>query len=199
MKAFKVAMLGDSGTGKSCIIGQLAMNKFLGKTNVTVGADSTFQRIELGSGDMIQMNIWDTAGLEQFRSIAPMYIRGAQAIILVFELGKRSSFQEANSWFEFAKEHHEEPHNLKFILVGNKADIGPSDRVISFHEGELFAKDRGFVAYIEASAKENTNIRQIFQVLGEGNNFIILCNSPTHSHSINQSIISKLSFVVQPL
>eukprot|EP00055_Hartaetosiga_balthica_P009113 m.35573 g.35573 ORF g.35573 m.35573 type:complete len:118 (+) comp6612_c0_seq2:362-715(+) len=78
MKAFKVAMLGDSGTGKSCIIGQLAMNKFLGKTNVTVGADSTFQRIELGSGDMIQMNIWDTAGLEQFRSIAPMYIRGAQ-------------------------------------------------------------------------------------------------------------------------
>ena len=66
------------------------------------------------------LQIWDTAGQERFRSMAPMYYRGAKAAMLVFDLGNEESFHHAMSWLKDLKTHADP--DLVLVLVGNKCD-----------------------------------------------------------------------------
>jgi small GTP-binding protein len=80
--AHKVTMLGDSAVGKTNIIIQLSESSFNPDLFPTVGAASITRRIQTGNGE-IALQIWDTARQEQFRSVVPIYVRGAIAVVLV--------------------------------------------------------------------------------------------------------------------
>ena len=69
----------------------------------------------------IKMEIWDTAGQERFKNIAPLYYRKAAALIIVYDISSRNSFEECKYWVQ-ETEINGNPHCLKF-LIGNKVDL----------------------------------------------------------------------------
>ena len=114
------------------------------------------QDVTLGNNKKINVEIFDTAGQERFRTITTAYYKASRAFLLVFDLGKRDSFKSIESWLaqidKFAKREH-----VRF-LIGNKCD---SDRVISYDEAMDWAKENN-CTYFEISAKTGKNIDALF-------------------------------------
>ena len=154
---FKILLLGDSGVGKSSIILRYIENNFSQNLMNSIGVDFKLKNIEV-KGKKVKLQVWDTAGQERFRTITTSYYKGAQAIIVVFDITDRDSFEHVKNWMadvdKFAKE------GVLRILSGNKCDLEHM-RKISKDEGKELASKYG-IQYIETSAKETTNIEELF-------------------------------------
>ena len=123
---FKYILIGDANVGKSCLMMQLIEQKFKQHLDPTIGVEFGSKKMKI-KGKMIKIQIWDTAGQENFRSITRAYFRGAIGGLIVFDLCNRSSFENLGKWIEETKKNASE--NIQFILVGNKSDL--KERVIS--------------------------------------------------------------------
>jgi small GTP-binding protein len=98
---FKVVLVGNSGVGKSALLGRFVDDKFTADTHSTIGVDFRFRSLETPGGDKVKLQIWDTAGQDTFRSIVSAYYNGANAIVIVFDLSKPDSFQDLRDfWFK---------------------------------------------------------------------------------------------------
>ena len=106
--------------------------------------------------------IWDTAGQEMFRSIISTYYRGAQGVLLMYDVTRRPTFDSLNAWL--SEVHGKAPENVPILLVGNKCDCGDGMRAVSQSEGEQWAVAHG-MQYIETSAKNNIRINNAFVTL----------------------------------
>ena len=109
-------------------------------------------------GKVIKVQIWDTAGHERFRSITYSYYRGANAIIIVFDLSDKKSFISITEWLKQIEKHAKE--NVFKFLVGNKSDL-VEERKVTYEEAKQYA-DEHELPYIETSAKEGININELF-------------------------------------
>ena len=94
---FKILTIGESGVGKTCILRMFVEGKFLKNHLATIGIDFKTKNIEV-DGTSIKLNIWDTAGQERFRNITNQYYKGADGIVLVFDLTDRKSFDKTREW-----------------------------------------------------------------------------------------------------
>ena len=110
-------------------------------------------------GKIIKVQIWDTAGHERFRSITYSYYRGANAIIIVFDITDKKSFLSITEWLKQIEKHAKE--NVFKFLVGNKSDLA-EERKVTFEEAKEYA-DKHDLPYIETSAKEGININELFE------------------------------------
>lgn len=104
-----------------------------------------------------------TAGQERFRSITAGYYKGAQGVLIVYDVTNRESFEHVKSWYDEVKQNTQE--GVCIIMCGNKADI-EKDRVVSTAEGEKLASQLG-IAFFETSAKTSDNIHIAFRKLIE--------------------------------
>jgi small GTP-binding protein len=96
-KTLKIVFLGDSGVGKTTILGRYIHRNFEQFTQPTVG--TMFFCKKLVKGDKTyELQIWDTAGQEKFRSITPIYFRDANGVILVCDVTNPSSFNSLRDW-----------------------------------------------------------------------------------------------------
>eukprot|EP00056_Hartaetosiga_gracilis_P021985 m.27565 g.27565 ORF g.27565 m.27565 type:complete len:196 (-) comp9372_c0_seq1:786-1373(-) len=164
-KNFKLILLGDIQVGKSSIVMRFVQDKFRKKHETTVGAAYLHRDLELKSGRTIHLELWDTAGQERYKALAPLYFRGSQAALIVFDVARAGSLDKAKCWFEELQAHQDADPNIEFVLVGNKIDVGPSKRQIQRAEAEAFASEHNMM-YFETSAKENINITELFLELG---------------------------------
>lgn len=123
----------------------------------TIGAAFLTKNVQLEDGSA-KIEIWDTAGQERYRSLAPMYYRGANAAIVVFSLTDRESFEGAKSWVRELKRRGDP--NVVIQLAGNKADL-VAKRVVETDEAKEFCAAEG-LQYIETSAKDATNVERAF-------------------------------------
>ncbi|VDK67105.1 unnamed protein product [Onchocerca ochengi] len=105
------------------------------------------------------MNIWDTAGQERFLAITTTYYRGADALLLVYDLTNRQTFINIRDWLARIKENAKE--TVLIILVGNKMDL-QSNREVKYEEGRQLAEAYN-IAFIETSAKSGQNVQKTFQ------------------------------------
>ena len=155
-KPNKIALIGDANVGKTCLIQRLKYKSF-GNTKSTIGACN--ENITING---INLDIWDTAGQERFRSMVPLYFKGAKAILICFDITDVNSFDGAKKWLS-------EIENLAkktiIFLVGNKCDL-EDKRKISFENGNLFSKDKG-IFYYETSAKNDVNVTLLFEKVAE--------------------------------
>ena len=103
-KVYKIVMLGDAGVGKTCIVNRYVKNQF-SDTESTLGANYSAKTIQIQPDGVLKavkakLQIWDTAGGEQFRSLAPIYYKGADAVCLVYDSTNQDSFESLNYWIE---------------------------------------------------------------------------------------------------
>jgi len=153
----KLLMIGDSGVGKTCLLLRYANDSFSPTFITTIGIDFKIKNIEIDT-KRIKLQIWDTAGQERFRTITTSYFRGAQGILLVYDVTDRRSFESIRNWISQIQQHADVHVNK--ILVGNKCDM-TDEKVVSTEEGQKLAKEFG-IEFWEASAKANINVEQCF-------------------------------------
>lgn len=94
---FKLVLLGDTAVGKSCLVVRFVRDEFFEFQEPTIGAAFLTQTVALDDAT-VKFEIWDTAGQERYRSLAPMYYRGAAAAIIVYDITNPDSFAGAKSW-----------------------------------------------------------------------------------------------------
>jgi Ras-related protein Rab-22 len=158
----KVVVVGESGVGKSSLALRFVENDFSYYTESTIGATYLSKTLEVNSGLLSPRNvtfkIWDTSGQEKFQSLVPLYYRGAGAAIIVFDISRPETMHSLKRWVDELRQVG--PPDMILILCGNKSDLS-QDRRISNQEANQYAEEIGAV-YIEASARHDINIREIF-------------------------------------
>mmetsp|Transcript_28352 Transcript_28352/g.81484 ORF Transcript_28352/g.81484 Transcript_28352/m.81484 type:complete len:217 (+) Transcript_28352:94-744(+) len=157
---FKLVLIGDSGAGKSCLLLRFADDAFTDSYITTIGVDFRFKTIPVDK-KTIKLQIWDTAGQERFRTITSAYYRGADGIILVYDICDRESFAHVDDWLNEVNRYVNE--STCKILIGNKCDMA-SERQVPTEEASKKAEELG-IAFIEASAKDATNVEAAFQMM----------------------------------
>eukprot|EP00939_MAST-03C_sp_MAST-3C-sp1_P003528 g3528.t1 len=159
---FKLVLIGDSSVGKSCLLLRFADNSFTESYISTIGVDFRFRTVKIGE-KTVKLQIWDTAGQERFRTITSAYYRGADGIIMVYDVSRRDSFDHVQDWLNEVNRYAKE-ESCEKLLIGNKCDRG--DRLVSEAEGQAFAKNLN-VPFYETSAKVGTNVEKAFLKLAE--------------------------------
>lgn len=159
----KVVLLGDASVGKSSLVNRLVQNTFSESLPSTVGA--AYQAITMKTDEkdtIVKLEIWDTAGQERYRSLAPMYYRGAQAAVIVFDLTNEASLNSAGVWIDELKTKGDD--KMTVAVVGNKFDR-TSDITVAQSAAEEFVASQGASFYMECSAKTGHNVFKIFETL----------------------------------
>jgi len=159
---FKLLLIGDSGVGKTCVLFRFSDDTFNTTFISTIGIDFKIKTVEL-QGKKIKLQIWDTAGQERFHTITTSYYRGANGILLVYDITNPKSFDNISKWLRNINEHASE--DVERMLIGNKCDM-EEKRLISKERGEKVAEENG-IKFYETSAKENVNIEHAFITLAE--------------------------------
>ena len=186
---FKVVMLGDTNAGKTSVVLRFAEGYFRdAERSSTIGAFFITKRIQTSNGITCKIQIWDTAGQAQFRSMAPMYYRSAAAAIICYDVTSPQSYRVMTEWLD--ELHRSIPAGSiviaiaatkydtlqSFIYDNNNQDMPqippPSpeqdqQQHLSLHrEAENLAKTLGHI-YVNTSAKDNTGIHDLFQKVAE--------------------------------
>ena len=155
---YKILLLGDSAVGKSCLLLRYCDESFQDIHLATIGLDFRLKTLNLDNNKKIKAQIWDTAGQDRFRAITKNYYRGANGILLIFDITDRSSFEHIRNWIEQIKE--EAPEQIIIYLVGNKID-NQNNRVVTNEEAKKLAEEFK-LKYYETSAKNNINVDTTF-------------------------------------
>ncbi|XP_043492027.1 ras-related protein Rab-37-like isoform X1 [Polistes fuscatus] len=155
---FKVMLLGDSGVGKTCLLTRFRDGRFLfGNYITTVGIDFR-NKIVTVDETRVKLQIWDTAGQERFRSVTHAYYRDAHALLLLYDVTNKTSFDNIRAWLSEIREHANE--DVVIMLLGNKSDCG-QERVVKKEDGERLAQEYK-VPFMETSAKTGLNVELAF-------------------------------------
>jgi Ras-related protein Rab-8A len=154
----KILLIGDSGVGKSCLLLRFADDSFTTSYITTIGIDFKIKNLEVDN-KKIKLQIWDTAGQERFRTITTAYYRGAQGILLVYDVSDEESFVNVQSWM--AQIFENASPDVVRILIGNKADVADAERVVSKIQGEELAA-KYEIPFYETSALADTNVDAAF-------------------------------------
>ena len=159
----KIVLVGDTQVGKTCLIRRLSQGVYSDKNFATIGAAFQNHVIQTKNGS-VSLQIWDTAGQEKFRALAPMYYRSAAVAVLCFDLTNKRTFEALEQWSMEISE--KSPDTLKIVLVGTKKDL-INDREVSFEAGKHFAETHGVLFYLETSAKTGDGVIQLFSQIAE--------------------------------
>nr|XP_022313335.1 ras-related protein Rab-26-like isoform X8 [Crassostrea virginica] len=159
----KTILVGDSGVGKTSLLVQFDQGKFqAGSFSATVGIGFTNKVVDV-EGTKVKLQIWDTAGQERFRSVTHAYYRDAHALLLLYDVSNKASFDNIRAWLGEINEYAQE--DVVIMLLGNKADM-TSERVIRTEDGERLANEYN-VAFMETSAKTGMNVDLAFMAVAK--------------------------------
>ncbi|KAJ5070768.1 ras-related protein rabd2a-like [Anaeramoeba ignava] len=158
---YKILLVGDSGAGKSCLVLRYCDETYTDSYISTIGVDFKTRTFEL-NGDTIKLQIWDTAGAERFRTIISSYYRGANGIMLIYDVTDQDSFDNIKTWIKDIQE--KAPDDANIMLIGTKIDL-VSKRVVDTETGKKLAEQLGY-SFFETSSKENINVDEAFESLG---------------------------------
>ncbi|THF95231.1 hypothetical protein TEA_024917 [Camellia sinensis var. sinensis] len=178
--SFKILLIGDSGVGKSCLLVSFISNS-VEDLAPTIGVDFKIKQLTVG-GKRLKLTIWDTAGQEKFRTLTSSYYRGAQGIVLVYDVTRRETFTNLSDVWAKEVDLYSTNQDCIKMLVGNKVDR-ESERLVSREEGISLAKEHGCL-FLECSAKTRENVDQCFAELA-------LKLSVTHSEMTNKDNLVK--------
>eukprot|EP01111_Echinosteliopsis_oligospora_P009024 TRINITY_DN2566_c1_g3_i2.p1 TRINITY_DN2566_c1_g3~~TRINITY_DN2566_c1_g3_i2.p1 ORF type:complete len:223 (+),score=39.73 TRINITY_DN2566_c1_g3_i2:387-1055(+) len=186
----KIVILGASGVGKTAISVRYIENSYTPVSKTTIGAAFLTKTLNV-DGVTLKLQVWDTAGQERFRSLAPMYYRGASAAILVYDITNSDTFTAAQDWVQELVTNTDDETILFF--VGNKNDMQkiratPKDKAKEFAESIK-------ATYFETSAKEGDGINSLFndickQMVGQRKQYL--------QHIPSSGGLDTSHYIIQP-
>ncbi|SJK86319.1 Rab family, other [Babesia microti strain RI] len=168
---YKLVLLGETAVGKSCLTTRFCKDVFLDYQDSTIGAAFMTKTINLESS-VVKFEIWDTAGQERYRSLAPMYYRGASAALIVYDITSADTFEQARSWINELKAVSRA--DVIIALAGNKVDL-ERNRSVDIETAQNFAKLNNCL-FMETSAKTGHNVQEMFMKIA---NLLPRDNNPT--------------------
>jgi Ras-related protein Rab-1A len=153
---FKLVLIGDTGVGKSCLLLRFADDAFTESYISTIGVDFRFRTLKV-DGKTVKLQIWDTAGQERFRTITSAYYRGADGIVMVYDVTSRETFDHVSDWLNEVDKYANE--GTCKLLVGNKSDM--DGKQVEPSEAQEYAETLQ-IPCIETSAKSAENVEAAF-------------------------------------
>ena len=157
---FKILTIGESGVGKTCILRRFVENKFLKNHLATIGIDFKTKTLNINNQE-IKLKIWDTAGQERFRNITTQYYKGADGIVLIYDVTDDASYEKIRDWMEQILSNTKR-EDIGLVLLGNKCDMEP--RAVTEEQGNKMAEELK-VSYFETSALTGQGINEAFNEL----------------------------------
>lgn len=156
----KIVVLGPAGVGKTCVINRYCNHTFLESTLSTIGAGFFPQTITLKNTE-VNMMIWDTAGEERFRSVAPSLLRGANGLILVYDVTSKESLNDIDIYLNMFLDTADcdQATALPVLLLGNKGDI---ERVVTDEMVEDWMSRNNVIHHNIVSAKTGDGVSEAF-------------------------------------
>jgi small GTP-binding protein len=157
---FKMVLLGESAVGKSSLVLRFVKGQFHEYQESTIGAAFLTQTVSVDD-TTVKLELWDTAGQERYHSLAPMYYRGAQAAIVVYDITNADTFSRAKVWVKELQ--RQAAPNIVIALAGNKADLS-AKRQVEVVDAQTYADENGLI-FMETSAKTAMNVNDIFMAI----------------------------------
>ena len=164
--SLKVILIGDTASGKSKLLTRYLKNEYISYTSSTHGLSlynyryKTNKKHPLQKDNEIEIHFYDTAGQERFNHIHPSYYHGAHACIMVFDLGRKTTYKHLENWYDELREFRP---TIPIVVIANKIDEYPDMTTKSF----LFAKDKSFyftsAKYTLYSYRDGTNVVAAFE------------------------------------
>ncbi|BFU22815.1 Rab family GTPase [Entamoeba histolytica HM-1:IMSS-B] len=170
-KGIKVVVLGEMGTGKTCILHRWISNEFVRQT-ATVGCAFSSKTVTYNKR-IIKYELWDAAGQERYRSLSSIYYRNATVALLVYDITKRETFNAVTDWVAELKSNT--TNDIMILIVGNKDDLQEEREVNQNSVNDFInSSNSNIIGNLECSAKTGNNINQIFDIISE--KLLELCN-----------------------
>mmetsp|Transcript_62402 Transcript_62402/g.72589 ORF Transcript_62402/g.72589 Transcript_62402/m.72589 type:complete len:209 (-) Transcript_62402:28-654(-) len=156
----KFIIIGNSSTGKSCLMHYFIENKSKKSTTHTIGVEFGSKVLQIGAKS-IKLQIWDTAGQERFKTITSSYYKGAHGVVIAYDITNKQSLKDVDNWLAEVEKHAHPKINK--LLIGNKCDL-ENERQVPYEEGKKKADELG-IKFIETSAKDTVNVDSVFFTL----------------------------------
>ena len=156
--SFKIIVIGDQGVGKSCLTGRATKDVFNAEYSTTIGFEFLTFNVKI-EDKSIKLQIWDTCGQEQYKSLINNFYRNSALAMLVYSIDNKQSFLDLNKWLKEIR--IQSSPDIKLILIGNKADL-ENKREVTYEEGKKFMEENEIIFFEEASAKSGINAKEIF-------------------------------------
>ena len=157
---FRVVFVGDAAVGKTQIVNKYVWKKFDESYQSTVGVEFAGINAKC-KNKKIRLQLWCTAGQENYRSIIKSYYKDSHLMAFVYDISARDSFNSISKWVEDVKTQNE---NAKFLLVGNKCDLEEERRVVTKEEANEYA-EKNDMKFFEVSAKTGEGIDDMFEYI----------------------------------
>uniref|UniRef100_A0A8C4RMP8 Ras-related protein Rab-25 n=1 Tax=Erpetoichthys calabaricus TaxID=27687 RepID=A0A8C4RMP8_ERPCA len=142
------------------LLSRFTRNEFNLESKSTIGVEFATRSIRV-EGKTVKAQIWDTAGQERYRAITSAYYRGAVGALLVYDIAKHLTYENAERWLQELRDHADS--NIVIMLVGNKSDLRHL-RAVPTDEAKAFAEKNG-LSFIETSALDSSNVELAFQTI----------------------------------
>ncbi|KAG0016831.1 hypothetical protein BGZ81_011026 [Podila clonocystis] len=157
----KVVILGSQGVGKTSLVVRYVQRSFSANCTSTIGASFMTKKLVVDNCK-VRLQIWDTAGQERFRSMAPMYYRGANAAILVYDITSEDSFRDMSTWVQELRKNMSD--DLIIHVVGNKSDLASVRRTVPISRTREYVEQTlGSDCIVhEVSAKDDDGVEELF-------------------------------------
>jgi Ras-related protein Rab-6A len=155
----KIVFVGDPGVGKTAIIRRYQLKEY-SCTASTIGANQIRCTVELKDSKTIALNVWDTAGQDDYRYLLPMFIRGAEVAVVCFDLAAHRTFDHLPEWISVF---HREAPSCQILICGNKTDL---EYEVGPPEIEAFTSSVGF-PFFRTSAKIGEGVETLFSAVAE--------------------------------
>ena len=157
----KLVLVGDSGVGKTCIISRFISEDYNPNVNSTDGVSYATKHLDLPKiNKSIDLDIWDTAGQEKYKSLTKFFYKDAQMVIMVYDITFKKTFENLkNYWYKEIQDSG--ANNFVLGIAGNKSDLYDNEQV-SENEARQYAKSINAVFGL-TSAQNNSGIEQLFE------------------------------------
>jgi small GTP-binding protein len=157
MDRIKLILVGDKSVGKTSIITQFSENQFSNEYIPTIGSDKIMKEIEI-KGEKLNLEIWDTVGQEQYRTVNKIFIKNAQIALIVYDITDKDSFNDLNFWLKEINDNNSK--KAICCVLSNKSDLY-ENQVVDSEEGKNFAAEKK-MKFFETSAKDYESIENVF-------------------------------------
>ena len=159
----KIIVCGAGAVGKTSIVRRYVEDKFEFNYLLTVGLDPSNRRIEVNR-TLVNLVIFDVAGQKRFQTLRDVFFRKANGALLVFDLTRPETLDELYEWKQQIDDRLGKDR-IPAILIGNKSDLEDMIKIDYGHLEDNVIPDFSPIKYLETSAYQDENIRELFLYL----------------------------------